>query len=115
MLHILSGDRLYLGFRVDRCYKGSACSDSSTIRLPIIEATCGKNWVSTFSSRREEIKARYAQQYNYSQAQYEDPKIIKGWFDCLQQIQMQYGISHEDFYNFDETGFAMGLIAPLRY
>jgi hypothetical protein len=24
---------------------------------------------------------------------------------------MQYGIPHEDIYNFDETGFAMGLVA----
>jgi hypothetical protein len=27
---------------------------------------------------------------------------------------MQYGISHEDIYNFDETGFAMGLIATTK-
>jgi hypothetical protein len=27
---------------------------------------------------------------------------------------MQYGISHEDIYNFNETGFAMGLIATTK-
>jgi hypothetical protein len=74
----------------------------------------GKNWVSTFTNRREEIKTRYARRYNHSRAQCEDPKIIKGWFDSLQRIQMQYGISHEDIYNFDETGFAMGLIATTK-
>jgi hypothetical protein len=31
-------------------------------------------------------------------AQCEDPKVIIGWFDCLQQTQMQYGISYEDIY-----------------
>jgi hypothetical protein len=74
----------------------------------------GKNWVSTFIDRRDEIKTRYARRYNYSRAQCEDPKIIKGWFNCLQQTQMQYGISYEDIYNFDETGFAMGLIATTK-
>jgi predicted HTH domain antitoxin len=74
----------------------------------------GKNWVSIFTNRRDEIKSRYARRYNHSRAQCEDPKIIKGWFDCLQQIQMQYGIAHEDIYNFDETGFAIGLIATTK-
>jgi hypothetical protein len=74
----------------------------------------GKNWVSTFTNRREEIKIRYSRRYNYSRAQCEDPKIIKEWFNCLQRIQMQYGISSEDIYNFDETGFAMGLIATTK-
>jgi predicted HTH domain antitoxin len=46
----------------------------------------GKNWVSTFINRRDEIKTRYARRYNYSRAQCEDPKVIKGWFNCLQQI-----------------------------
>jgi predicted HTH domain antitoxin len=73
-----------------------------------------KNWVSIFTNRRDEIKTRYAQRYNYSRAQCEDPKIIKGWFDCLQQIQIQYSISHEDIYNFDETGFTIGLIATTK-
>jgi hypothetical protein len=27
---------------------------------------------------------------------------------------MQYSISHEDIYNYDETGFAMGLIATTK-
>jgi hypothetical protein len=53
----------------------------------------GKNWVSIFTNRREEIKTRYARRYNHSRAQCEDPKIIKWWFDSLQRIQMQYGIS----------------------
>jgi hypothetical protein len=74
----------------------------------------GKNWVSAFTNRREEIKTRYARRYNHSRAQCGDPKIIKEWFNYLQRIQMQYSISHEDIYNFDETGFAMGLIAATK-
>lgn len=70
--------------------------------------------MSTFIKRRDKIKTQYARRYNYSRAQCEDLKVIKGWFNCLQQIQMQYGISYEDIYNFDETGFAMGLIATTK-
>jgi hypothetical protein len=73
-----------------------------------------KNWVSTFTNQHEEIKTQYSQRYNYSRAQCEDPKIIKEWFNCLQQIQMQYGISSEDIYNFNKIGFAIGLIATTK-
>jgi hypothetical protein len=48
----------------------------------------GKNWVSIFTNQRDEIKTQYARRYNHSRAQCEDLKIIKGWFDCLQRIQI---------------------------
>ena len=41
----------------------------------------------------------------------ENPEIIKKWFDLVQITTMQYEIAYEDIYNFDETGYAMGLIA----
>lgn len=44
----------------------------------------------------------------------EDLKLIKEWFECVQATIMEYGILDEDIYNFDETGFAMGLIATAR-
>jgi hypothetical protein len=36
---------------------------------------------------------------------------MKEWFDSLKALQEEKGIQLEDIYNFDETGFAMGLIA----
>ena len=44
----------------------------------------------------------------------EDPKTIKEWFDLVQITIMQYGIAYEDIYNFDETGYAMGLTATAK-
>ena len=32
----------------------------------------------------------------------------------MQRIRMEYGIADNDIYNFDETGFAMGLTATAR-
>ena len=52
--------------------------------------------------------------YNYERAKCEDPKTIQGWFNTVQQTIMQYGNLPDDIYNFDETGFAMGLIATAK-
>jgi len=40
-----------------------------------------------------------------------DPSIIKEWFDLAHITIMQHEIAYEDVYGFDETGYAMGLIA----
>jgi hypothetical protein len=74
----------------------------------------GENWVSNFIKQRDEVKTRYSRQYNYRRAKCEDPKAIREWFDCVQITIMQHGIAMEDIYNFDETGFAMGLVATAQ-
>jgi hypothetical protein len=43
-----------------------------------------------------------------------DPMLIQGWFKCIQDIKIQYGTLDEDSWNFDETGFQMGVIATVR-
>ena len=74
----------------------------------------GKNWVTEFTKRRPEIKSRFARKINRQRALCEDPKVIGAFFDELQKVKDQYGIVDEDIYNFDETGFAMGLIATTK-
>jgi hypothetical protein len=44
----------------------------------------------------------------------EDLKVIQLWFDLVQNTMLQYGITPTDIYNFDETGFAMGLTATVK-
>lgn len=44
----------------------------------------------------------------------ENPSIIQEWFNLIQNIIEQYRIAEEDIYNFDETGFAMGIVATAR-
>jgi DDE superfamily endonuclease len=39
---------------------------------------------------------------------------INAWFQLVQRTRLQYGISDDDIYNFDETGFTMGLIATVK-
>jgi len=74
----------------------------------------GQNWVYKFIKRHDELKTKFSRRYNYQRAQCEDPKLIKEWFNRVQITIMQHGIAYEDIYNFDETGFAMGLIATAR-
>lgn len=36
------------------------------------------------------------------------------WFNLVQTTILQFGIDPDDIYNFDETGFAMGLTATAK-
>ncbi|RJE17441.1 Pogo transposable element, partial [Aspergillus sclerotialis] len=74
----------------------------------------GKNWASNYIQRHPELKSRYSRRYNYQRAKCEDLKVIQPWFDLVRRTIDKNGIQTEDIYNFDETGFAMGLIATAK-
>jgi hypothetical protein len=74
----------------------------------------GKNWVYNLVKRRDELRTQFSRRYNHERAKCEDIKIIREWFDSLSAKITEYGFLPEDIYNFDETGFAMGLIATTR-
>ena len=76
--------------------------------------TVSLNWVNNFVKRHSELSTQFSRHYNYERAKCEDPKIITEWFDCVQRTILQYGINPDDIYNFDETGFAMGLTATVK-
>ena len=79
---------------------------------PIISV--GEKWVYNFVKRRPLLSSRFSKRYNYERAKCEDPKIIGEWFNLVQKTILQFGIDPDDVYNFDETGFAMGLIVTAR-
>ena len=76
--------------------------------------TVGINWVYNYTKRHDELKSRYSRRYNYQRAKCEDPRVIQPWFDLVRRTIDENGIQPEDIYNFDETGFAMGLIATAK-
>ena len=43
-----------------------------------------------------------------------DPVQIQGWFRFIQNTVAKYGILQEDIYNFDETGFQIGVISTSK-
>ena len=72
----------------------------------------GKQWPYRFVQRREELKTRFSRAYDFQRALCEDPDAISAWFRLVNNMRAKYGITDGDFYNFDETGFMMGMICP---
>jgi hypothetical protein len=64
--------------------------------------------------RRPLLSSRFSKRYNYERAKCEDPKIIGEWFNLVKKTILQFGIDPDDIYNFDKTGFAMGLTSTAR-
>ena len=70
----------------------------------------GKNWPDAFLKRTPELKKRWSRAYDRQRALNEDPDTMRAWFELVRNTKAKYGIQDEDTYNFDETGFMMGVI-----
>jgi hypothetical protein len=70
----------------------------------------GKLWAYNFIKRQPRLRTRFARRYDYQRAKCEDPKVIAEWFALVRNTKAKYGIVDDDIYNFDETGFMMGII-----
>ncbi|RKK79541.1 hypothetical protein BFJ71_g16207 [Fusarium oxysporum] len=75
------------------------------------ESPVGKRWASNFVRRQPDLKTRFFRKYDYQRAKCEHPTIIRDWFRLVENTIAKYGINLADIYNFDETGFMMGVIA----
>jgi hypothetical protein len=76
--------------------------------------TVGEKWVYNYVDRHPKLSTRFSRRYNYERAKCEDPKMVQEWFNLVQRTILENGIDPDDIYNFDETGFAMGLIATAK-
>jgi hypothetical protein len=74
----------------------------------------GKNWPLRFIQRHESLRTKWSRKYDYQRAKCEDPSIIRNWFRLVHNMIAKYGVLSEDIYNFDETGFQMGVIATAK-
>jgi hypothetical protein len=70
----------------------------------------GKLWAHNFVKRQPKLRTRYTRRYDYQRAKCEDPRVIGEWFALVRNVKAKYGIVEDDIYNFDETGFMMGII-----
>jgi hypothetical protein len=71
----------------------------------------GQKWAANFVKRRPELKVKFNRKYDYQRALCEDPEAIRRWFQLVENTKAKYGIKDEDTYNFDESGFMMGMIS----
>jgi hypothetical protein len=70
----------------------------------------GIRWANRFVQQHPALKTRLSRSYDFQRALCEDPEKINAWFRLVVNMRAKYGIQDCDFYNFDETGFMMGVI-----
>ena len=44
----------------------------------------------------------------------EDLEVINAWFKLVQDIKIKYGVYNNNIYNFNKTGFQMGIIGSIK-
>ena len=74
----------------------------------------GKNWVSRFVNGQSELQTRWNRKFHSQRGKCEDPITITAWFKLVEETRQRYGILEQDVYNFDETGFMMGVAATSK-
>jgi hypothetical protein len=77
-------------------------------------ALVGELWVRNFIKRNPTLKLKYNRKYDYQRAKCEDLELIRGWSQRVQRTKIDYGILDDDTYNFDETGFQMGVVSTAK-
>jgi hypothetical protein len=76
--------------------------------------TIGQHWVYNLVRRHPALKSSYNRKYDYQRAKCGDPALIRSWFQLVQNTIKKYGILDTDIYNFDETGFQIGVISTAK-
>jgi hypothetical protein len=74
----------------------------------------GAKWVTNFVKRHPELSSVYNRKFDIQRAEVEDPKLISLWFKLVGDTIAKYGVTEEDIFNFDETGFQMGVISTSK-
>ncbi|EAQ92510.1 hypothetical protein CHGG_00745 [Chaetomium globosum CBS 148.51] len=88
--------------------------DASIATTPVPAMTVGENWVHRLLDRHPHLKTKYSRKYDYQRALCEDPEKISAWFARVQKTINEYGVLGMDIYNFDETGFQMGVASTSK-
>ena len=88
--------------------------DASTTAILDPETTVGECWVRRFLQRYPHLKSRYSRKYDYQRALCEDSEKILAWFGRVQKTIEENGVLECDIYNFDETGFQMGIASTAK-
>ena len=78
------------------------------------EGSVGINWPSRFVNRSEELKMAFNRARDHQRWLQESPVIVGDWFRLVANVKAKYGIQDADTYNFDETGFQMGIIGSTK-
>jgi len=91
-----------------------ALLDPSITAIPASDTTVGENWVRRFLYRHPSLRSRYSRKYDYKRALCEDPEKVLAWLRRVQKVVEAKGVLDCDIYNFDETGFQMGVASTAK-
>ena len=70
--------------------------------------------MSRFVKSQSELQTKWNRKFHSQRARCEDPVKIAAWFNLMKEMREAYGILDKDIYNFDETGFMMGVAATSK-
>jgi hypothetical protein len=74
----------------------------------------GTKWVANFVERHSELSSVYNRKFDIQRAEVEDPETISKSFTLVGNTIAKHGVLEEDIFNFDETGFQMGVISTSK-
>jgi hypothetical protein len=74
----------------------------------------GKNWVSRFIQRQADLQTKWNRKFHLQRARCKDPVKIRAWFQLVEDTRVAYGIADQDIFNFDKTGFMLGVALMLK-
>jgi len=74
----------------------------------------GPRWANNFVDRHNELTTRFRRRIDYQRTQCEDPDVVNAWFRLVRNVVDKYAILEGDIYNFDETGFQMGILSGAK-
>jgi hypothetical protein len=74
----------------------------------------GKKWVANFVKRHPELSSVYNRNFVIQRSEVEDPELISSWFKLVGDTIAKYGVKRKDIFNFDETGFQIGVISTSK-
>ena len=84
------------------------------LRMDRNASRVGPRWAERFVKRHPELTARFRRRVDYQRAQCEDPDIVHAWFALVRNTIAKYGINEADIFNFDESGFVMGILSSAK-
>ena len=102
------------GFPPQRAIVEEIANTMLRTKNPSSPQRVGTNWVANFVKRRPELSSVYNRKFDIQRAEVEDPKLIGLWFKLVGDTIAKYGVTEEDIFNFDETGFQMGVISTSK-
>jgi hypothetical protein len=76
--------------------------------------TVGKNWTRNFFKCNPEFRTRISKPLSFDRKWAHDPDAIMDWYSGLLRTIARYEVVSDDIWNFDETGFSIGVGGPQR-